>query len=177
MFVDYYSVLEIAFEATQQEIKISYRTLAKKWHPDRNPQSDTTLKMQQIVEAYLILSDSEARRRYDLSYQRYMSEKQRFQQKNESKNQEKETNGDFRTSNVNGRNKSDQFFFDVEDLLLKKWMRNAKNQAKNNLTNMIKEFGESSSVGFTSLWGNLIIAVISFVVLKFIAVAIMQLFN
>jgi curved DNA-binding protein CbpA len=133
--------------------------------------------MQQIVEAYLILNDSEARKRYDLSYERYMFEKQRFQQKNKTKNQERKTNENFKKSSDTRNSKSNQFFFDIEDDVLRKWMRNAKNQAKDNLTNIIQEFADSSSVGFSSLWGNLIIAVISFVVLKFIAVAIMQLFN
>lgn len=71
MFVDYYSVLEIDEGATLDEIKIAFRKQAIKWHPDRNQGKDTTVKMQLINEAYLILKDTEARDRFDTEYQRF----------------------------------------------------------------------------------------------------------
>jgi curved DNA-binding protein CbpA len=45
-------VLGIAEDATLEEAKKAYHLLARRWHPDRNPGKDTTVKMQQINEAY-----------------------------------------------------------------------------------------------------------------------------
>jgi molecular chaperone DnaJ len=64
---DYYEVLAIKREATQEEIKVAFRTLAKKWHPDRNPDNkvEAEERFKDVAEAYSILSDEEKRRRYD----------------------------------------------------------------------------------------------------------------
>ena len=64
MFKDYYKLLDIAQNATDEEIKKAYREQSFKWHPDRNQETDTTMRMQEIVEAHLILKDKEARERY-----------------------------------------------------------------------------------------------------------------
>ena len=63
---DYYEILEVSRTATDQEIKSSYRKLALKYHPDRNP-GDTKAeeKFKEAAEAYAILSDSDKRARYD----------------------------------------------------------------------------------------------------------------
>lgn len=64
---DYYEILGISKEATQDEIKRSYRELAKKWHPDRNPDNreEAETKFKEISEAYEVLHDPDKRRRYD----------------------------------------------------------------------------------------------------------------
>ena len=72
---DYYGILEIKEESTQNEIKQSYRRLAFKWHPDKNPGNDTTKKMQEIIEANLILSNPEKRKRYDKHWHYYYGNK------------------------------------------------------------------------------------------------------
>lgn len=63
---DYYEILEVSRNATDQEIKSSYRKLALKYHPDRN-QGDKKAeeKFKEAAEAYAILSDSDKRARYD----------------------------------------------------------------------------------------------------------------
>lgn len=71
MFKDYYKILEIGSAATTQEIKLAYRALSKKWHPDLNPNIDVTQKMQDINEAYAILKDDVKRQRYDVEYLKY----------------------------------------------------------------------------------------------------------
>ena len=68
MLKDYYSILGISFNASDDEIKRAYRALSKRWHPDVNPGLDTTAIMQDINEAYFILRDSAMRVRYDAEY-------------------------------------------------------------------------------------------------------------
>jgi len=63
---DYYEILEVSRTATDQEIKSSYRKLALKFHPDRNPGDKTAEEQFKVAaEAYAILSDGEKRARYD----------------------------------------------------------------------------------------------------------------
>ena len=65
-YIDYYKILGIKRDATQEEIKKAYRRLAKKYHPDLNkddPQAKS--RFQEINEANEVLSDPEKRRRYD----------------------------------------------------------------------------------------------------------------
>jgi len=65
-FVDYYKILGIPKTATPQEIKSAYRKLARKLHPDLNPNDkDAKTKFQQINEANEVLSDPEKRKKYD----------------------------------------------------------------------------------------------------------------
>ncbi len=63
---DYYEVLAVSREASQQEIKSSYRKLAVRYHPDKNPgDQEAEAKFKEAAEAYAVLSDQEKRARYD----------------------------------------------------------------------------------------------------------------
>jgi curved DNA-binding protein len=66
-FIDYYKVLEIEKTATEADIKKAYRKLARKLHPDLNPNDkEAHKKFQAINEANEVLSDTEKRKKYDL---------------------------------------------------------------------------------------------------------------
>jgi curved DNA-binding protein len=65
-FIDYYKILEISKTASENDIKSAYRKLARKYHPDLNPNDDNAKKkFQQINEANEVLSDPEKRKKYD----------------------------------------------------------------------------------------------------------------
>ena len=65
-FIDYYKILEIDKKATQADIKKAYRKLARKLHPDLNPNDKSAQqKFQQVNEANEVLSDPEKRKKYD----------------------------------------------------------------------------------------------------------------
>ncbi|MDJ0577786.1 MAG: DnaJ domain-containing protein [Xenococcaceae cyanobacterium MO_234.B1] len=64
---DYYSILQLSPDATPEDIKIAFRRLARKYHPDLNPNNTaTTEQFQQISQAYEVLSDEKKRHRYYL---------------------------------------------------------------------------------------------------------------
>ena len=65
-FIDYYSILGLDKNASADDIKKAYRRLARKYHPDVNPNDpEAHAKFQQINEANEVLSDPEKRKKYD----------------------------------------------------------------------------------------------------------------
>ncbi len=64
-FRDYYKVMGVARDATQDEIKRAYRKLARKYHPDVSKEPDAEKRFKEVGEAYEVLKDPEKRAAYD----------------------------------------------------------------------------------------------------------------
>jgi DnaJ-class molecular chaperone len=63
---NYYDILGVSQDASQDEIRKSFRTLALKYHPDKNRNSEEARQtFMKIIEAYEVLSDEQARKNYD----------------------------------------------------------------------------------------------------------------
>ncbi|KAL3824186.1 hypothetical protein ACJIZ3_020215 [Penstemon smallii] len=67
MAVDYYSILKVSKNATEDDLKKSYKRLAMKWHPDKNATNtkEAEAKFKKISEAYDVLNDPQKRQMYD----------------------------------------------------------------------------------------------------------------
>ena len=64
-FKDYYQILGVKPEADKKEIKTAYRKLARKYHPDMNPDAGAEDKFKEVAEAYEVLKDAGRRAEYD----------------------------------------------------------------------------------------------------------------
>ena len=97
-FIDYYKVLGVDKTATQEDIKKAYRHLARKLHPDLNPNDEEAhKKFQQLNEANEVLGDPEKRKKYD-QYGKDWQHAEQFEKARQSQQQgfKKETfTGDF----------------------------------------------------------------------------------
>ena len=67
-YKDYYSILGVPKNVAEKDIKSAYRKLARKWHPDANPDNQRAAeeKFKDIQEAYEVLGDPEKRKKYDV---------------------------------------------------------------------------------------------------------------
>lgn len=115
MYIDYYKVLGIEKNASQDEIKKAYRKLARKYHPDVNPNdNEAKRKFQEINEANEVLSDPDKRKKYDQYGENWMHadefEKQKQQRQSSGGQQQYEYyGGDFSGADFDAGGFSDFF--------------------------------------------------------------------
>ena len=64
-FKDYYEILGVAPSADTTEMKKAYRRLARKYHPDLNPDEDAEARFKEVAEAWEVLKDDSRRAEYD----------------------------------------------------------------------------------------------------------------
>lgn len=83
---DLYKILNLTYEATAEDIKASYRKLARMYHPDIDPSEDALKMFKDVKDAYDVLSDAEARRKYDVLHGFY---KQKIKKEYETKRKNK----------------------------------------------------------------------------------------
>lgn len=92
-FIDYYKILGIDKSASQDDIKKAYRKLARKYHPDLNPNDkEANKQFQQINEANEALSDPEKRKKYD-EYGEHWKNADQFEQQRQSQSQQQAHQG------------------------------------------------------------------------------------
>jgi curved DNA-binding protein len=94
-FIDYYKILGIEKTASAADIKNAYRKLARKYHPDLNPNNkDAHSNFQQINEANEVLSDVEKRKKYD-QYGKDWKQSDQFENAQRNQQQSSQRNGNF----------------------------------------------------------------------------------
>ncbi len=85
---DFYSILGVPVTASQAEIKSAWKKLVKEWHPDVCPRTDAQTRFVEFSEAYHVLKDVQARRRYDYLLQEHLYDLLRYpRQRNFRSNQ------------------------------------------------------------------------------------------
>lgn len=171
MFIDYYSILNISIEANQTKIKNAFKEQAIKWHPDKNPGNDTTHRMQLINEAYLILKDQDARKRYNIEYLKYKK------QQNESviyKEPYYSTQEKHNTSNQYHSNEFEDNSYDIIDDILKKWMKNARFQAQSLAKQTIDDMIGMSRASGQAIFESAISGMVKYLIFGIIMFAIIK---
>jgi curved DNA-binding protein len=93
-FIDYYQVLGVGKNANEKDIKGAYRKLARKYHPDLNPNdAEAKRKFQQINEANEVLSDPEKRKKYD-QYGKDWKHSEEFEKAKQQRSQQYQSSGE-----------------------------------------------------------------------------------
>lgn len=103
-FIDYYKILEIDKKSTQKDIKQAYRRLARKYHPDVNPNDkEAEKKFKAINEAHEVLSDPDKRKKYD----KYGKDWEHADEFEKARQQRQQSSGGFQGQSSGGFSESD----------------------------------------------------------------------
>jgi curved DNA-binding protein len=112
-FIDYYKILGIEKNATEDDIKKAYRKLARKYHPDVNPNNaDALQKFKELNEANEVLSNAENRKKYDKHGKDWkhadeLDKQQQYRQQQSNANQQGGFDGGFSSGDFSGNDFSD----------------------------------------------------------------------
>ena len=116
-YIDYYQTLGISKNATQEEIKKAFKKLARKYHPDLNPNDvRAKQKFQEINEAHEVLSDPQKRKKYDTygthwkQADQFKSQNQRYSYQNSQQNNYRTTENNEFYTNFNDEHAFSDFF-------------------------------------------------------------------
>lgn len=142
MFKDYYKTLSISPPSNFKEIKNAFKTLAIKYHPDKNLSTDTTKLMQGICEAYMILKNPNTKEKYDKEYTRYYKDYKK------------------------GR------LFSYEDQVLKDYIDDILIQIEEYAQTVMKETSQLTKIGFKAAGDEVIKNLISYLIFGLIVVVI-----
>ena len=145
MLKDYYKILDISLSATAYEIKTAYREQSMKWHPDRNPNVDTTSIMQDINEAYNILKNADSRARYDNEYENFFNSQKVQPTYEESGNE-----------------------YDIKDEELKQDIHKARTDAEDFVRNFMQSLRQDSGNAVRGAWDGIKFYVIAAIILSVI---------
>ena len=101
-FIDYYKILELSKTATEADVKKAYRKLARKYHPDLNPNDkNAEKKFKEINEANEVLSNPENRKKYD-KYGKDWKHADAFEKSGYNPNQQQNTGRQQQSSDFSG---------------------------------------------------------------------------
>ena len=154
-FDDFYALLGIEAGATDEVIRRQFRRKMREWHPDVNKSTGATQKTQRIIVAYKILSDPDARRRYDAEYNRHF----------QSSRSVKQTDfGDYSES-------SESSTTGYSDPDLESWIRSAREASVNEMRAFASELKDQSMVAAKAAIKMLVMMVI-FAILGLILMAL-----
>lgn len=119
MIPNLYSILDVDRHSSKEEIKKAYRKLALQWHPDKNKSPNAHYRFIEINEAYLILSDEEARVKYNYEYDFYFA-----------RNTQIEKESVYEDYTITSTSNSDKQKSNYNDPDLNNWTFSAKKQAE-----------------------------------------------
>ena len=114
-FIDYYQTLGVAKTATDKDIKNAYRKLARKYHPDLNPNdTEANKKFQQLNEANEVLSDPEKRKKFDQYGEHWQHGEEHAQAQQQARQQQSRQQGSYGSQfeNYGGTNFGGEDFSD-----------------------------------------------------------------
>jgi len=117
-YKDYYAVLGVPKGAAEKDIKSAYRKLARKWHPDANPENAKAAeeKFKEISEAYEVLGDPEKRKKYDALGSDWQRAARQAEQQREYRRTYNDTDFTYDFGNAGGGSAGPSGFSDFFDM-------------------------------------------------------------